>query len=83
MWKDIKAVFERDPAARNCMEVFFCYPGLHALIGHRIAHFLRTELELPLVARFISHVSRFLTGIEIHPGASIGKGVSLIMGWLW
>lgn len=70
---DIKAVFERDPAARNIFEVILCYPGLHAVILHRIAHFL-WKLRIPLLPRLISHISRLLTGIEIHPGAKIGKG---------
>lgn len=74
VWKDVQAVFERDPAARNLVEVLLCYPGLHALTAHRIAHFLHTRLKLPLVPRLISHISRFFTGIEIHPGAKIGKG---------
>jgi len=71
---DIRAVFERDPAAKNLAEVLLCYPGLHALSAHRIAHFLYSKLKLPFVPRLISHISRFLTGIEIHPGAQIGKG---------
>lgn len=74
MWEDIKAVFERDPAAKNLTEVLLCYPGLHALIAHRMAHFLHTEFKLPLIPRLISHISRFFTGIEIHPGAKIGEG---------
>ncbi len=69
---DIQAVFERDPAARNIWEVL-TYPGLWAIIFHRIAHLL-WEANLRFLARLISQVSRFLTGIEIHPGAKIGKG---------
>ncbi len=69
---DIKAVFERDPAARNIWEVL-TYPGLWAIIFHRIAHLL-WEANLRFLARLISQISRFLTGIEIHPGAKIGKG---------
>lgn len=76
---DIKAVFERDPAARNLAEVLLCYPGLHAILGHRIAHFLYTK-RLYLLARLISQVTRFLTGIEIHPGAVIGKGLFIDHG---
>ncbi|MBI2843067.1 MAG: serine O-acetyltransferase [Armatimonadetes bacterium] len=69
---DWRAVFERDPAARNWLEVL-TYPGLHAITWHRIAHLLwRRNLKFP--ARLISQVNRFLTGIEIHPGARIGKG---------
>ncbi len=70
--EDFSVAFERDPAARNWFEVLFCYPGLHAVLFHRIAHYLwRHGLKFP--ARFISHVSRLLTGIEIHPGAVIGN----------
>lgn len=70
---DITAALERDPAARNGFEILVCYPGVHALIFHRIAHSLY-EVGLKLVARFVSQISRFLTGIEIHPGATIGQG---------
>ncbi len=73
MFSAIKAVFERDPAAKNIFEVLLTYPGIHALFFHRIAHFLFV-LKIPLLPRIISHISRFLTGIEIHPGAVIGKG---------
>lgn len=71
--KDFQAVFERDPAAVNSIEVFLTYPGLHAVIFHRIAHCL-WEKKVPVIPRLISHVGRFLTGIEIHPGARIGSG---------
>ena len=77
--RDIRAVFERDPAARNLLEVLLCYPGFHALQMHRIAHFLWNR-RLKLLARIISHVSRFLTGVEIHPGAKIGAGVFIDHG---
>ena len=70
--EDIQTVFAKDPAARNVPEVIFCYPGLHALWCHRLAHFLWRH-RLKFLARFLSHVSRFLTGIEIHPGAKIGR----------
>lgn len=70
---DYKAVFERDPAARSKMEVLFCYPGFHAILMHRCSHWLWRKRRF-LVARFLSHIARFLTGIEIHPGAKIGKG---------
>jgi serine O-acetyltransferase len=70
---DFRAVFERDPAARNGVEVVLAYPGFHAIVFHRVAHPLWTW-GIPVIPRFISHVSRFLTGIEIHPGASIGRG---------
>jgi serine O-acetyltransferase len=70
--EDIQTVFAKDPAARSVLEVIFCYPGLHALWFHRLAHFLWRH-KLRFLARFASHVSRFLTGIEIHPGARIGR----------
>ncbi len=70
---DIRAVKERDPAARSSLEVLLCYPGLHALLCHRAAHFLHRR-GLVLLPRMISHLSRFFTGIEIHPGAKIGAG---------
>lgn len=85
MRKDIQAVFKRDPAARNLCEVIFCYPGLHAIWLYRLAHFLWVR-EFISLARFISHVSRSLTGIEIHPGAKIGKrffidhGMGVVIG---
>lgn len=71
--EDIKVVFERDPAARSIIEVVLCYPGFHAILMHRIAHFFYQK-KLFLIARIISQISRFFTGIEIHPGAKIGKG---------
>ncbi len=70
--EDIQTVFAKDPAARSVAEVIFYYPGLHALWFHRLAHFLWHH-KLKFLARFLSHISRFLTGIEIHPGAKIGK----------
>jgi len=70
--EDIQTVFAKDPAARSTLDVIFCYPGLHALWFHRVAHFL-WQHRLQFLARLLSHVSRFLTGIEIHPGARIGK----------
>lgn len=76
---DIRAVFERDPAARSLIEVLFCYPGLHALEMHRIAHWFYRH-RLFFIARLISHISRFLTGVEIHPGAKIGRGVFIDHG---
>lgn len=76
---DVKAVFENDPAARNWFEVVFTYSGLHALWMHRIAHFLHTR-KLRTIARLLSQISRFLTGIEIHPGAKIGRGVFIDHG---
>lgn len=70
--EDIQTVFAKDPAARSMAEVIFCYPGLHALWYHRLAQFL-WQHKLRFLGRFVSHVSRFLTGIEIHPGARIGR----------
>ena len=71
---DIRTVLERDPAARSTWEVLTCYPGLHALVLHRLAHRL-WMMELKWLGRFVSHISRWLTGIEIHPGAVIGERV--------
>lgn len=76
---DIRVIFEHDPAARNWLEVLCCYPGLHALLGHRLAHWLYRH-RLPVLPRIISHMMRILTGIEIHPGAQIGKGVFIDHG---
>ena len=70
--EQIKTVFERDPAAKSRLEIVLCYPGFHAILLHRFAHRLY-EWKLPLVPRIISQFSRFLTGIEIHPGATIGR----------
>ncbi|WP_010116499.1 serine O-acetyltransferase [Acinetobacter sp. P8-3-8] len=83
--EDIQAVFARDPAARNTFEVLTTYPGIHALIMHRIAHEL-WEKECKTSARILSSFSRFATGIEIHPGAKIGKrffidhGMGVVIG---
>ncbi|NLN87473.1 MAG: serine O-acetyltransferase [Syntrophomonadaceae bacterium] len=71
--REIQVVFNRDPAARSVAEIIFLYPGFHAVINHRIAHLLYNR-RLYFLARLVSHISRFLTGIEIHPGATIGKG---------
>ena len=76
---DLRTIFERDPAARNWLEVLFCYPGLQALVFHRLAHWLY-KIGIPFIPRLISHISRFLTGIEIHPGALIGQGVFIDHG---
>jgi serine O-acetyltransferase len=76
---DFQIIFERDPAARNWLEVVFCYPGLQALLMHRFAHWL-WMIGLPFIPRLISHLARFLTGIEIHPGATIGEGVFIDHG---
>jgi len=77
--EDIACVFERDPAARSTWEVITCYPGFHALLIHRLAHRL-WRVQLRWLARFVSHVSRFLTGIEIHPGAKVGRRVFIDHG---
>jgi len=83
--EDIHSVFDRDPAARSVLEIIFCYPGLHAVWFYRIAHWLWTH-ELYFLGRFVSHLGRFLTGIEIHPGAQIGKkffidhGMGVVIG---
>jgi serine O-acetyltransferase len=77
--EDIHSVFERDPAARTTLEVLLCYPGLHALWGHRAAHWL-WQRNLKLVARGVSQVMRGVTGIEIHPGAKIGNNLFIDHG---
>lgn len=76
---DLRTISDRDPAARNWLEVLFCYPGLQAIVLHRLAHRLY-KTQMPFIPRFISHLSRFFTGIEIHPGATIGKGVFIDHG---
>ncbi|HKQ31628.1 MAG TPA: serine O-acetyltransferase [Thermodesulfobacteriota bacterium] len=70
---DFLAVFEKDPAARSTLEVIVAYPGFQAIVSHRIAHYLWSK-NFKLTARVMSHVARFFTGIEIHPGAAIRKG---------
>ena len=82
---DIRTIFEKDPAATNIIEVLCCYPGLHALISHRIAHRLYKS-KIPFIPRAMSNVSRFFTGIEIHPGATVGNkffidhGMGVVIG---
>lgn len=76
---DFRIIFERDPAARNWVEVLLCYPGLHAIASHRLAHWLFRR-SVPLLPRLISHLARFFTGIEIHPGATLGQGVFIDHG---
>ncbi len=71
--RDIQVVFERDPAARSTLEVLLCYPGLHAVWGHRLAHWLWAH-GFKLLGRWVSQAMRGFTGIEIHPGAQIGPG---------
>ena len=83
--EDIKTIYDKDPAAENILEVLFCYPGLHALIMHRIAHKLN-YWKIPLIPRILSNISRFFTGIEIHPAARIGRrffidhGMGVVIG---
>ncbi len=83
MFRSLKSDFaiirERDPAARGFWEIIFCYPGFQALVMHRISHKLWIH-KLPLFPRLISHFTRFLTGVEIHPGARIGRGVFIDHG---
>lgn len=78
-WHDLQIIFDRDPAAHHWLEVLICYPGVHALAFHRLAHWLHHS-GIPLIPRIISQIGRFLTGIEIHPGATIGKGVFIDHG---
>lgn len=83
--EDIQAIVEKDPAARNGLEVLLCYPGIWALIFHKQAHWLHAH-NFKLLARFLSQQARFFTGIEIHPGATIGKrcmidhGMAVVIG---
>lgn len=77
--EDFRIIFDRDPAARNSLEVLLCYPGFHALCWHRFAHWLYVR-KVSVIPRLISHIGRLLTGIEIHPGATIGKGVFIDHG---
>jgi serine O-acetyltransferase len=77
--RDVRTVLERDPAARSAFEVMLCYPGVHALALHRVAHRLWIG-GWTTMARFFSHVGRFLTGIEIHPGAQLGPGLFIDHG---
>lgn len=85
MKEDIQVVFDRDPAVRSKWEVLFAYPGFHALLFHRLAHWLWLR-GLTTLARILSHLARFLTGIEIHPGARIGRrlfidhGMGVVIG---
>jgi serine O-acetyltransferase len=89
MWQtlkeDIQVIFQRDPAARSTWEVAIAYPGFHALLIYRLAHWV-WQRKLTTLARFVSHVGRFLTGIEIHPGAKIGRrffidhGMGVVIG---
>ncbi|MCB1952382.1 MAG: serine O-acetyltransferase, partial [Rhodocyclaceae bacterium] len=77
--EDINSVMSRDPASRSALEVLTCYPGVHALMFHRLAHGAWTR-KFYWLGRFISHIGRWLTGIEIHPGAVIGRRVFIDHG---
>jgi serine O-acetyltransferase len=77
--KDIQAILDRDPAARNKLEVILCYSGFHAILMHRIAHWFYGK-GLKIIARLISQFNRFITGIEIHPAAKIGEGLFIDHG---
>jgi len=83
--EDFQIVFERDPAARSVLEIIFCYPGFHALLFYRVAHALWVR-KMYFLGRLLSHIGRFLTGIEIHPGAKIGRrffidhGMGVVIG---
>ncbi len=85
MREDIRSVFERDPAATSIFAVLLCYPGLHAVWAHRVSHVL-WRWRLRLLARLVSHLARFLTGVEIHPGVTIGRrffidhGIGVVIG---
>ena len=85
IWEDIGCVFGRDPAVRSRIEVFFCYPGFHALLFYHVSHWL-WQSGFRLLGRFVSHVGRIVTGIEIHPGARIGRrlfidhGMGVVIG---
>lgn len=83
--EDIHAIFERDPAARSVVDILLTYSGFHATLLHRVAHFLWRK-KVPVIPRLLSHFSRFMTGIEIHPGATIGRaffidhGMGVVIG---
>jgi len=76
---EVKAAFDRDPAATNYLEVLLTYSGLHAVMMYRIAHVIR-KIKIPFLPRLISQIAKFITGIEIHPGAKIGKGLFIDHG---
>ena len=76
---DVNAIFKKDPAATGLIEVLLCYSGLHALIAHRINHFLY-KIHIPILPRLFAQVARFFTGVEIHPAAKIGRGVVIDHG---
>ena len=76
---DIEIIRERDPAARGIVEIFLCYPGFQSIVIHRFTHKL-WQLKIPLIPRLLSHLNRLATGIEIHPGAKIGKNLFIDHG---
>ena len=78
--QDIEFIRKNDPAAKSGLEIFLCYSGLHALYMHKFAHFLHKKLGLRVLARLVSGLNRFLTGIEIHPGAKIANKVFIDHG---
>lgn len=83
--EQLDTIFREDPAAKSVLEIFLCYPGFHAILIHRVAHRLY-KAGIPILPRFISQIARFLTGIEIHPGATIGRrffidhGMGVVIG---
>jgi serine O-acetyltransferase len=83
--EQFETIFREDPAAKSVIEIFFCYPGFHAILAHRLAHKLQ-GWGVPFVPRLISQISRFFTGVEIHPGATIGRrffidhGMGVVIG---
>lgn len=77
--EDIKAFYDKDPAARSTLEIILAYPGFHAVVIHRIAHWLYRR-GVPVLPRLVSHGNRFLTGIEIHPGATLGRRLTIDHG---
>jgi len=79
MFSFLRNIKEKDPAAQNYLEIILCYPGVHAMFFHRISSFLYS-FKIPVLPRFISHFSRVVTGIEIHPGAIIGKNLFIDHG---
>ncbi len=76
---DLKSIKERDPAARNCLEIFLLYSGFHAILYYRVAHFFYKH-KMKFIARWVSQTGRFFTGVEIHPGATIGRGLLIDHG---
>lgn len=85
LYYDAKNIYQKDPAAKNVLSIILLYPGFHILVSHRICHFLYRK-KIYFISRFISQLSRFLTGIEIHPGATIGNrlfidhGMGIVIG---